>query len=142
MATKGYGELFRQREFRALWAGNALGVAATTMSSLTLGTLVYAQTGSALLTAVTMFGPSLVQVVGASTLMAAADTAPARPVLVTVAAAMTLAFAAQALVELAPASRLVVVLAAAYVLSIGSGVRWGSYPRSFLPTITPSAARP
>jgi hypothetical protein len=125
MATKGYGDLFRQREFRALWAGNALGVAATTMSSLTLGTLVYAQTGSALLTAVTMFGPSLVQVVGASTLMAAADTAPARPVLVTVAAAMTLAFAAQALVELAPASRLVVVLAAAYVLSIGSGVRWG-----------------
>ena len=125
MASKGYVDLFRQREFRALWAGNALGVAATTMSSLTLGTLVYAQTGSAFLTAVTMFGPSLVQVVGASTLMSAADTTPPRPVLVIIASAMTLAFAAQALFDLAPGSRVVIVLAAAYILSIGSGVRWG-----------------
>ena len=125
MATKGYLDLFRQREFRALWTGNALGVAATTMSGLTLGTLIYAQTGSPFLTAVTMFGPSLVQVVGASTLMSAADTTQPRPVLVIVGSAMTLAFAAQALFDLAPSSRVVIVLAAAYVLSIGSGVRWG-----------------
>ena len=125
MATTTYTALFRQREFRALWTGNALGVAATTMSSLTLGTLVYAQTGSSFLTAVTMFGPSLVQVVGASTLMSAADTTQPRPVLVTVAAAMTLAFAVQALFDLAPVARLAIVLAAAYILSIGSGVRWG-----------------
>lgn len=125
MATKGYVDLFRQREFRALWAGNALGVAATTMSSLTLGTLVHAQTGSSFLTAVTMFGPSLVQVLGAGTLMSAADTTPPRPVLVTLASAMTLTFAAQALFDLTPASRLLILLAAAYILSIGSGVRWG-----------------
>ena len=125
MATTGYTALFRQREFRALWTGNALGVAATTMSSLTLGTLVYAQTGSSFLTAVTMFGPSLVQFVGVGTLMSAADTTPPRPVLVTVASAMTLAFAAQALFDLAPVARVAIVLAAAYVLSIGSGVRWG-----------------
>jgi predicted MFS family arabinose efflux permease len=125
MTTQGYADLFRQREFRALWTGNALGVAATTMSSLTLGTLVYAQTGSAFLTAVTMFGPSLVQVVGAGTLMSAADTTPPRPVLVLLASAMTLAFAAQATFDLAPTSRVAIVLAAAYLLSIGSGVRWG-----------------
>ena len=125
MATTGYTALFRQREFRALWTGNALGVAATTMSSLTLGTLVYAQTGSSFLTALTMFGPSLVQVVGAGTLMSAADTTQPRPVLVTVASAMVLAFAAQALFDLAPVTRLAIVLAAAYILSIGSGVRWG-----------------
>ena len=125
MARTNYVGLFRQREFRALWTGNALAVAATTMSSLTLGTLVYAQTGSAFLTAVAMFGPSLIQVVGASTLMSAADTARPRPLLVALAAAMALTLAAQALFELAPASRLVIVLAAAYLLSIGSGARWG-----------------
>ena len=125
MATTTYTALFRQRDFRALWTGNALGIAATTMSSLTLGTLVYAQTGSSFLTAVTMFGPSLVQVVGASTLMSAADTTQPRPVLVAVASAMTLAFAAQAAFDLAPVVRLAIVLAAAYILSIGSGVRWG-----------------
>src|SRR5215216_1488868 len=122
MHSTGYLGLFRQREFRALWAGNALGVAATTMSSLSLGTLVYAQTGSALLTAITMFGPSLVQIAGAGTLMSAADTSPPRPVLVAVSMTMAIALAAQALLDLAPAARLAIVLAAAFVLSIGSGV--------------------
>jgi hypothetical protein len=125
MSSDGYLELFRQREFRALWAGSALGVAATTISSLSLATLVFAQTGSSLLTAITMFGPSLVQVAGATTLMSAADTAPPRRVLTLIAAAMACAFAAQAVLDLTPASRLMIVLAAAYVMSIGSGVRWG-----------------
>jgi hypothetical protein len=124
-SSRGYVALFRHREFRALWTGNALGVAATTMSSLSLGTLVYAQTGSAFLTAITMFGPSIVQVVGVGTLMSAADTAPPRLLLAGVSAVLTSALAVQALFDLAPASRIVVVLVAAYVLSIGSGVRWG-----------------
>jgi hypothetical protein len=122
---RGYVALFRHREFRALWTGNALGVAATTISSLSLGTLVYAQTGSAFLTAITMFGPSIVQVVGVGTLMSAADTAPPRLLLAGVSALLASALAVQAVFDLAPASRSVVVLAAAYVLSIGSGVRWG-----------------
>jgi predicted MFS family arabinose efflux permease len=123
--TYRYADLVHHREFRALWLGSALGVAATTMSSLTLGTLVYAQTGSALLTAVTMFGPSLVQVAGASTLMSAADTTPPRPVLTIVAVVMATALVTQALFDFAPGMRLVVVLVAAYVMSIGNGVRWG-----------------
>jgi hypothetical protein len=49
MASSGYNQLLGHREFRALWASNALGVAATTMSSLSLGTLVYHDTGSPLL---------------------------------------------------------------------------------------------
>ena len=125
MASRGYVDVFRHREFGSLWAGNALGVAALTMSSLSLGTLVYAQTGSALLTALTMFGPSLVHVVGASTLMSAADTSPPRPVLVAVSAIMATTLAAQAFFDLAPASRLAIVLAGAFVMSIGGGVRWG-----------------
>ncbi|HVQ18944.1 MAG TPA: MFS transporter, partial [Actinomycetes bacterium] len=122
--TYRYADLVHHREFRALWLGSALGVAATTMSSLTLGTLVYAQTGSALWAAVTMFGPSVVQVAGASTLMSAADTAPPRPVLTNVAVVMSAALVAQAVLDLAPGMRLLVVLVAAYVMSIGNGVRW------------------
>jgi hypothetical protein len=79
MSTHGYVDLVRHREFRTLWIGSALGVAATTIASLTLGSLVYAQTGSAFLTAAAMFGPSLVQVAGATTLMSAADTTAPRP---------------------------------------------------------------
>jgi predicted MFS family arabinose efflux permease len=123
--THGYAALFRHREFRALWTGNALGVAATTMASLSLGTLVYSETGSAFLTATTMFGPSVVQVVGAATLMSAADTAPPRLVLAATSATMATSLAVQAVFDLTPVARLVVVLVAAYVLSIGSGVRWG-----------------
>jgi len=125
MATEGYLDLFRHPEFRALWTGNALVVAATTMSSLNLGTLVYAETGSAFLTAVTMFGPSVVQVAGAGTFMSAADASPPRRLLVAVSAAMAAAFALQATFDLAPVVRLAIAFGAAYVLSIGSGVRWG-----------------
>jgi hypothetical protein len=56
MRKHGYLVLLRHREFRAVWTSSALGVAATTMSSLSLGTLVWAQTGSPFLTAATMFG--------------------------------------------------------------------------------------
>jgi MFS family permease len=125
MNRSGYLELFGSRQFLALWTSSALLVAATTMTSLTLGTLVYAQTGSALLTALTMFGPSLIQVAGASTLMSAADTLRPRPVLVLVAAGVATTLAVQALFDLTPAVRLLVVFVAAYQLSIGSGARWG-----------------
>jgi len=120
-----YTELFRHREFRALWTSSALGVAASTMASLTLATLVYAQTGSALLTALTMFGPSLAQVVGATTLMSAADTSPPRRILTLLAAAGALALVLQAALGLPPLGRVGLLLVTAYLLSIGAGVRWG-----------------
>ena len=125
MTTSGYLILFRHREFRALWAGSALGVAAGTMAGLSLGTLVYAQTGSPLLAAATMFGPSLVQLAGASTLMSAADTVRPRHALSALCAATTVGLTLQAALPLAPWTRLLIALAGAFVLSIGSGVRWG-----------------
>ena len=48
------------------------------MSGLALGTLIYAATGSPLLSALGMFGPSLAQVIGATTLLSAADRLPPR----------------------------------------------------------------
>ena len=125
MNAHGYFALFRHREFLALWAGSALGVAAFTVASLSLGTLVYARTGSPLLAAATMFGPSLVQLAGASTMMSAADTLRPRNALSAASVATAVGFAMQAGLPLAPMTRLLVALAGAFLLSIGSGVRWG-----------------
>jgi MFS family permease len=120
-----YRALFAQPEFRALWTSTALSTVAATMSSLALATLVHRATGSALLTAVAMFGPSVAQVLGATTLMSAADASPPRRSLTVVGALTTLSLALQTIPDLGTTTRLLLVLAAAYVLSVGSGVRWG-----------------
>ena len=120
-----YRALFAQPEFRALWTSTALSTVAATMSSLALATLVHRETGSALLTAVAMFGPSIAQVLGATTLMSAADASPPRRSLTLVAALTALSLGLQAIPDLTTTARLLLVLGAAYVLSVGSGVRWG-----------------
>ena len=120
-----YTAIFANREFRNLWIGSALGNAASTMTSLTLAIMVDATTGSALLAATIMFGPSLAQVLGVSTLMSAADTARPRRVLTLLAGLSTVAVCAQAALDLSAGLRLLLALAVAYGLSIGSGVRWG-----------------
>jgi MFS family permease len=76
-----YRELFRTPEFRPFFAASSVQVAASTMSSLALGTLIYSATGSPLLSALAMFGPSLTQLIGAATLLSAADRLPPRAVL-------------------------------------------------------------
>ncbi|MFF1572300.1 hypothetical protein ACFVWR_06090 [Leifsonia sp. NPDC058292] len=124
-SASGYGDLFRRREFRALWAGSALSTAATSMAGLVLGLLVHAESGSAFLTALVVFGPSLAQLLGASTLMSAADTVSPRVLLTAAAAVMAAAFTAQAVLDVAPSARLLLVVATSVVLSIASGARWG-----------------
>jgi MFS family permease len=120
-----YRALFAQPEFRALWTSTALSTVAATMSSLALATVVHRETGSALLTAVAMFGPSVAQVLGATTLMSAADASPPRRSLTLVGALTALSLALQTIPDLGTTTRLLLVLGAAYVLSVGSGVRWG-----------------
>ena len=120
-----YRDLAAHREFRGLWASAALDTAASTAASLALAFLVHEQTGSALLTALSMFGPSLAQVLGVSTLMSAADSVPPRRALVTVSLLVTGLLVVQATLDLPPAARLVLVFAGAFIMSIGSGVRWG-----------------
>lgn len=120
-----YRSLFARREFRALWTSSALTTVAATTSSLALATLVHRQTGSALLSAVAMFGPSIAQVLGATTLMSVADTSPPRRTLTVVGTLTAAALALQTIPGLPSSARLLVVLGAAYVVSVGSGVRWG-----------------
>jgi hypothetical protein len=120
-----YRDLFAVREFRALWTSSALTTAAMTMSGLALATVVHAETGSALLTALAMFGPSTAQLVGATTLMSAADATPPRRALTLVGLLSAAVLAVQAALPLGTTARLALVLAAAYATSIAGGVRWG-----------------
>jgi MFS family permease len=73
-----YRELFAVPEFQPLFWTSSVQVAAQTISGLALATLIYDRTGSPLLSALAMFGPSLTQLIGASTLLAAADRLPPR----------------------------------------------------------------
>ena len=92
-----YGELFRVPEFTSLFVASSAQVAASTVTGLALGTLVYSSTGSPLLSALVMFGPSLAQVAGASLLLSAADQIPPRAALTWLALIFALGSFAQAL---------------------------------------------
>ncbi len=73
-----YRSLLANGEFRALFASNALAVAAGTILSLALAASVYAETGSPLLAALMLLGGLLPQAIGALTLLSYADRVPPR----------------------------------------------------------------
>src|SRR4051794_2751171 len=108
-----YRELFRGPEFTPFFLTASVQVAAQTVSGLALGTLIYAATGSPLLSALAMFGPSLAQVIGATTLLSAADRLPPRAAMIGMALLFGLGTAAQA------APGLPVWAAFAILLSLG-----------------------
>ncbi len=120
-----YGELFRAPEFAPLFLTASVQVAAQTLSGLALGTLVYAATGSPLLSALSMFGPSLAQVAGATTLLSAADRLPPRAAMSGISLAYGLGTAALALPGLPVSGDFAIVLALGVIGSLGGGVRFG-----------------
>ncbi|MFI2207633.1 MFS transporter [Streptomyces sp. NPDC020192] len=120
-----YRSLFRTPEFTPLFLGTAAQTAAQTLGGLALGTLVYRATGSPLLSAVSMFGPSLAQVLGATVLLSGADRLPPRAALSAIALAFAAGTAAQALPGLPVGAVFAVVLLLGLVASLGGGVRWG-----------------
>jgi MFS family permease len=120
-----YRELFRVPEFTPLFLTSSVQVAASTVTGLALGTLVYAATRSPLLSAVVMFGPSLAQLFGATALLSAADRLPPRAAI----AGIALAFALGTAVQAAPGLRVWAIFAIAaglgVIASLGGGVRNG-----------------
>ncbi|WNZ10777.1 MFS transporter [Streptomyces sp. 11x1] len=122
---RSYQALFHTREFTPLFVSSALQVAASTIGGLALGTSVYAATGSPLLSALSMFGPSLVQVIGATTLLSAADRLPPRATLAGLAVLFAASTAALALPALPLWTVFAVIAAQGLVASLGGGVRWG-----------------
>ncbi|WP_031169471.1 hypothetical protein [Streptomyces durhamensis] len=121
----GYRSLFRTPEFTPLFLGSAAQTAAQTVGELALGTLVYRATGSPLLSAVSMFGPSLAQVLGASFLLSGADRLPPRTALGAIALVFAAGTAVQAVPGLPVGAVFGVVLVLGLVASLGGGVRWG-----------------
>ncbi|MFD3484577.1 MFS transporter [Streptomyces sp. NPDC058665] len=120
-----YQELFRTREFTPLFLTSAGQVGAQTVSGLALSTLVYTATGSPLLSALAMFGPSLAQVLGATMLLSAADRLPPRAALTTLSLVFALGTAATALPGLPVPAVLAIVLCLGTVSALGGGVRYG-----------------
>ncbi|MFF4453192.1 MFS transporter [Streptomyces goshikiensis] len=76
-----YRSLARVPEFTPFFAAAALRVGASTVSGLALAVLVYDRTGSPLLSALSMFGPSFAHLLGATLLLSAADRLPPRAAL-------------------------------------------------------------
>jgi predicted MFS family arabinose efflux permease len=122
---RSYQALFRTREFTPLFLSSSLQVAGSTIGGLALGTSVYEATGSPLLSALSMFGPSLAQVVGATTLLSAADRLPPRATLSGLAASFAVSTALLALPGLPLWSVFAVIAVQGLIASLGGGVRWG-----------------
>lgn len=99
-----YRELFGVAEFRTLFAAQCLTMVAGATSGLALGTIVHAETGSAILTGLSMFGGPLVALLASSFVLAASDTMRPRRALVLVSVVVCAADLAQALPGLASAS--------------------------------------
>jgi predicted MFS family arabinose efflux permease len=120
-----YRDLFATPEFGPLFAAGSVQVAASTVSGLALGTLVFAATGSPLLSALSMFGASFAQVLGAVALLSAADRLPPRAALARIALAFALATAVLAWPGLPIWAVFAVVLGQGLIGSLGAGVRYG-----------------
>uniref|UniRef100_A0AAU2VE97 MFS transporter n=1 Tax=Streptomyces sp. NBC_00003 TaxID=2903608 RepID=A0AAU2VE97_9ACTN len=120
-----YRELLRTPEFAPFFLVSSVQVAAATVSGLALATLVYAATASPLLSALSMFGASFAQVIGASLLMSAADRLAPRVATTAIALAFAASTALLAVPGLPVGAVFAVLLCQGLVASVGGGVRYG-----------------
>ncbi|MCX5386964.1 MFS transporter [Streptomyces sp. NBC_00083] len=112
-------------EFTPFLLVATLQVAAATVSSLALATLVYAATASPFLAALSMFGASLTQVAGAVLLMSAADRLPPRAATAALALFFAVGTAVLAVPGLPLGAVFAVLLCQGLAASVGGGVRYG-----------------
>ncbi|WP_371670413.1 MFS transporter [Streptomyces sp. NBC_00289] len=122
---RSYRTLFRTPEFTPFLLSFAAFAAAQTIGGLALGTLVFRATGSPFLSAVSMFGPQLAQLLGAAFLLSGADRLPPRTILTGLALAFAAGTAVLALPGLPVWAVFAVVLLQGLVASLGGGVRGG-----------------
>ncbi|WP_055601511.1 MFS transporter [Streptomyces aureus] len=120
-----YRDVFRTPEFTPLFLTGAAHTAAQTVVGLGLATLVFRATGSPLLSALALFGPSLAQLVGATTLLSAADRLPPRAAISGIALFFALGTAVLAVPGLPTWAVFAVLLAEGLAASLGGGVRHG-----------------
>lgn len=122
---RSYRELFRTPEFTPFFLSYAAFNAALTIGGLSLATLVYRATDSPLLAAMSMFGPQLAQVLGATFLLSGADRLPPRATLAWSGLAFAALTAVLALPGLPVWAIFPVVLLQGLIASLGGGVTGG-----------------
>ena len=122
---RSYRSLFRTPEFTPFLLSFAASAAAQTIGGLALGTLVFRATGSPFLSAVSMFGPQLAQLLGGAFLLSGADRLPPRAILSGLSLAFAAGTAALALPGLPVWAIFAVLLLQGLVSSLGGGVRGG-----------------
>jgi MFS family permease len=120
-----YREVFEVPEFGALFGVTTVQVAASTVQGLALGTIVYTITRSPLLASLAMFGSSFAQVVGALTLLSAADRVPPRAAMLGIGALFTVTGLLLAVPGLPVWALLLVTLIAGLGSAAGGGIKWG-----------------
>jgi predicted MFS family arabinose efflux permease len=135
-----YRELAAQPGFAPLFLNSAAQVAGTTVSGIGLSVLVFGETGSPLLAALSMFGPSLAQVIGATTLLSAADRLRPRATLAGLAMFLAATTALQALPTMPIWAVFVLLMLQGLPASLGGGVRFGLL-RELLPQDTYTLGR-
>ncbi|MFI7339778.1 MFS transporter [Streptomyces sp. NPDC050085] len=109
-----YREIFAIREFRVLFLVRLFTMTGVVVSGLALGTVMYDQTGSPFLTALSLFGGPLVQLLTARYLLATSDLLRPRTAMVLMAVIATLTATLQSLPGLAWWARFL-ILAGGYV---------------------------
>lgn len=122
---RSYRSLFRTPEFPPFLLSFGAFAGAQTIGGLALGTLVFRATGSPFLSAVSMFGPQLAQLLGGAFLLSGADRLPPRAILSGLAVAFAAGTAVLALPGLPVWALFAVVLLQGLVASLGGGVRGG-----------------
>jgi hypothetical protein len=119
-----YRELFGVREFRALFLSRCVVMISVAASGLALGTITYGATGSAVLTALSMFGGPLVSLVAAQLLLAGSDSYRPRTALMLQVAAPLVANVLQALPGMPWQARFVLLAVPYVVNAMFSGTQW------------------
>ena len=122
---RSYRELFRTPEYTPFFFSFAAQNAALTISGLALATLVYKATESPLLSAVSMFGPQLAQMLGATFFLSGADRLPPRVTLTGINTAFAGCTALLALPGLPIGAIFGIVFLQGLIASLGGGVSGG-----------------
>jgi hypothetical protein len=116
-----YRELFAVAEFRVLFVTQCLTMIAGATSGLALGTITFAQTGSAVLTGLSMFGGPLVALLTSTFLLSASDVMRPRRALALVAIVVCLVDLLQAVPGVPWPARFGLLAVVWMVLSVSAG---------------------
>lgn len=116
-----YRSLFAIAEFRVLFLTRLFTMVGAVVGSLALGTVMYDATGSAVLTAMAMFGGPLIQLVASHFLLASSDLLRPRTALVVAGTAAALTDALQLIPHLPWGARFALLATEYIVISATSG---------------------